>query len=145
MASETLLVSGAAGKLGRRVVELLKARGFGPQVIAGSRDPNKIVDLGVATRHVDFDDPNLAQALKGVDRMLLISTDVLDDHRIVLHTNAVKAAKAAGVKHIVYTSMPSPEPGSPVFFAGDHYGTEQAIKATGIPYTILRVVWYAEN
>lgn len=145
MTSPTLLVSGAAGHLGRRVVELLKERGHAAQVIAGSRDPQKVAELGVATRRVDFDDPDLASALAGVDRMLLISTDVLDEHRIVLHTNAVEAAKAAGVKHIVYTSMMNPEPGSPISFASDHYGTEQAIKQSGIPHTILRVVWYAEN
>ncbi|ESX25806.1 NmrA family NAD(P)-binding protein [Mesorhizobium sp. LSJC264A00] len=41
--------------------------------------------------------------------------------------------------------MPNPEPGSPVVFAPDHYDTEQAIKATGIPYTIFRNGWYNEN
>ena len=55
------------------------------------------------------------------------------------------AAKAAGVKHIAYTSMTNPGPPSPIPFAGDHFGTEEAIKASGIPYTILRMAWYAEN
>ncbi|TIV86624.1 MAG: SDR family NAD(P)-dependent oxidoreductase, partial [Mesorhizobium sp.] len=65
--------------------------------------------------------------------------------RLKQHETAVAAAKAAGVSHLLYTSMPNPEPGSPVLFAGDHYGTEQAIKASGLPYTIFRNGWYQEN
>ncbi|HWA17701.1 MAG TPA: NAD(P)H-binding protein [Devosia sp.] len=142
----TLFVSGASGHLGRRVIELLSERGHAGELIAGSRTPEKAVFPGVETRHADFDDVSgLTAALGGVDRMLLISTDILDAHRIVLHTNAVKAAKAAGVKRIIYTSMINPGPESPIPFWRDHYDTEQAIKQSGIDHTILRVSWYAEN
>ena len=41
--------------------------------------------------------------------------------------------------------MPNPEPGSPIPFAPDHYETEQALTKSGLPHTILRVSWYAEN
>ena len=58
---------------------------------------------------------------------------------------AIDAAKAAGVKHIVYTSMPNPKVGSHITFAGDHRGTEEAVKASGLSYTILRNAWYQEN
>jgi NAD(P)H dehydrogenase (quinone) len=60
------------------------------------------------------------------------------------HTAAVEAAKKAGVKHILYTSMPAPD-NSLVTFAPDHLGTENAIKASGIGYTILRNAWYFDN
>jgi NAD(P)H dehydrogenase (quinone) len=47
------------------------------------------------------------------------------------------------VKHAVYTSMPNPET-SQVVFAPDHLGTEQALKASGLTYTILRNCWYMD-
>lgn len=145
----TLLVTGAGGHLGGRVVELLLARGAG-KVIAGSRDPAKLADLaakGAEARKADFDDPELAKAFAGVDRLLLISTDTLDKpgHRLAQHRAAVAAAVKAGVKHVVYTSMTRPEPGSLIPFAPDHYGTEQALKDSGLTWTILRNAWYAEN
>lgn len=147
MTQPTLFVTGAAGKLGRAVIELLQERGYGGRIIAGTRDPSKLADLsGVEVRQADFSDPvGLTAALAGVDRLLIISTDTIGDVRIKLHANAVAAGAAAGVKRIVYTSMPHPEPGSIIPMAADHYATEQAIKATGIEYTILRNAWYMDN
>ncbi len=144
----TFLVTGANGKLGRHVTQLLLDAKAGT-VIAASRDPSKLADLvalGAETRRVDFDDPaSMAEAFKGVDRLLLISTDSLGSgQRLAQHTAAVAAAKAAGVGHVVYTSMPKPET-SAVTFASDHLGTENTLKASGLSYTILRNSWYQEN
>ncbi len=142
-----LLVTGANGKLGRHVVQLLLEAGK-DHIIAASRDTGKLTDLaakGAETRAADFDDAtSLAAAFKGVDRVLIISTDALGaGQRLNQHLAAVKAAKKAGAE-IVYTSMPKPE-GSAVIFAPDHAGTEQAVIASGQPYTILRDAWYQEN
>jgi NAD(P)H dehydrogenase (quinone) len=152
--TETLLVTGASGQLGRAVIHhLLDTLKVSPaRIIATTRNPENLADLaahGVVIRAADFDDTaSLTTAFKGADRVLIISTgeiDLLHGKRLKQHQNAVTAAKQAGVSHLLYTSMPSPEPGSPVLFAGDHYGTEQAIKASGIPYTIFRNGWYQEN
>ncbi len=142
----TLFISGASGKLGRLVVEQLLARGYTGKIIAGTRDPGKLADLaGVEVRQADFtDEARLVTALAGVDKMLLISTDALGT-RLAHHKTAVEAAKRAGIKEIAYTSMPSPEAPSAITFAPEHLGTEQAVKASGIPYTILRMSWYSEN
>jgi NAD(P)H dehydrogenase (quinone) len=142
----TLFISGAGGKLGRLVVELLLARGYQGKIIAGTRDPGKLADLkGVEVRHADFsDEDGLVKALSGADRLLLISTDTLGT-RLALHKKAVAAALRAGIKEIAYTSMPTPEQPSAITFAPEHFGTEEAIKASGIPYTILRMTWYTEN
>jgi NAD(P)H dehydrogenase (quinone) len=150
--SETLLVTGATGKLGRLVLdELLASGNVAPSdIIATSRDAAKLADYaakGVQTRAADFDDAaSLDAAFNGAARILIISTDALDEpgKRLRQHLAAVAAAKKAGAKHILYTSMPNPET-SVIPFAPDHLGTENAIKATGIAYTILRNGWYMEN
>jgi NAD(P)H dehydrogenase (quinone) len=151
--TETLLVTGASGQLGRGVIHhLLDTLNVAPaRIIAATRNPESLADLaarGVTIRQADFDDSaSLVDAFNGADRVLIISTGEIDlgGKRLKQHENAVAAARKAGVSHLLYTSMPTPEPGSPVLFAGDHYGTEQAIKASGIPYTIFRNGWYQEN
>jgi NAD(P)H dehydrogenase (quinone) len=129
-------------------VELLLEKKAG-KIVAGTRKPEKLADLaarGVDVRLADFDDPRgLEAALAGVDRALIISTDAIDrpGRRLAQHRAAVAAAVSAGVKHAVYTSMPNPET-SPVVFAPDHLGTEQALKASGVSFSILRMCWYAD-
>ncbi|WP_025038778.1 SDR family oxidoreductase [Bradyrhizobium sp. DOA9] len=151
--SETILITGAAGQLGRGVAHhLLSTRAVRPDhLLLTSRDPAKLEDFankGVMVRPANFDDEaSLVTAFQGADRALLISTNELMEagKRLRQHKAAVAGALKAGVCHIAYTSMPKPEPGNPVLFAPDHYGTEQAIKETGLPYTIFRNGWYQEN
>ncbi|MFM2247217.1 MAG: hypothetical protein RL071_3291 [Pseudomonadota bacterium] len=144
----TLLVTGASGQLGRHVVELLLARGQ-DRVIAATRDPSKLADLaarGVEVRALDLDQDDQAAAFAGVDRALLISTDALDrpGRRLEQHLRGIAAAKAAGVGHLVYTSLV--EAGSQInLLAPDHAQTEAALVASGLQHTILRNNLYAEN
>jgi NAD(P)H dehydrogenase (quinone) len=150
--SDTILVTGAAGQLGQRVLHHLLETYKVPasRIIAATRDPSKLADLadrGVATRKADFDDAaGLVSAFEGAGAVLIISTDALavPGQRLKQHTAAVDAAKKAGVKQLAYTSMPSPDK-SLVTFAPDHLGTENAIKASGLSYTILRDAWYFDN
>jgi NAD(P)H dehydrogenase (quinone) len=145
-----LLVTGASGQLGRRVIELLLEAGI-PNLVAASRDPAKLADLaarGVETRRADFDDPaSLAVAFAGVDRLLLVSTDALDQpgRRIAQHRAAVAAAAAAGVKHVVYTSAPGARPQVDGGVIDDHFWTEQALAAQpSLTWTVLRHNIYCE-
>jgi NAD(P)H dehydrogenase (quinone) len=146
----TLLVTGATGHLGRRVLDLLIASYTGP-IIAATRNPENLAAFsqqGVTIRRADFDDPaSLATAFEGADRLLLISTDALDKpgHRLAQHVAAVKAAAAAGVSHVVYTSLINPDPDSPVLLAPDHLGTEAALANTKMTWTILRNNIYADS
>jgi len=145
-----ILVAGASGHLGQRVVELLHNQGY-TNLVAASRTPSKLqhlADLGIQIRRADFNDPgSLPAAFEGIDRLLLISTDELHKPglRIRQHGNAIDAAKASGVEHIVYTSMPNPDTSFDIPFARDHVATEQALKESDLHHTTLRVSWYAEN
>jgi NAD(P)H dehydrogenase (quinone) len=145
----TLLVTGASGKLGRRVIEILLEKGAG-KVIAMTRTPDKIADLakrGVELRKGDFDEPaTLARAFAGADRVLIISTDAVGrpGGRHPQHVPAVRAAAAAGVKHVVYTSVVGPTPTSRDSIANDHYWTEVALAESKLGWTILRNNIYAE-
>jgi NAD(P)H dehydrogenase (quinone) len=140
-----LLVTGASGHLGRRVVELLLEKQAG-QIIAATRTPEKLADFagkGVTVRHADFSDPaSLDTAFAGVDRLLLISTDTLDN-RLNMQRAAVQAAEKAGVKHVIYTSIVNPV-NTPVTLAPDHAGTEAALEASSMGWTSLRNNLYAE-
>lgn len=148
--SPTILVTGASGQLGRGVIRhLIESQGVAPaNVIAVTRDPAKLADLaakGVTVRAGDFKAADtLPAAFAGADKILIISGAEIGQ-RLAQHTAAVDAALKAGAKRIAYTSMPNPEPGNSVLFAPEHFGTEQAIKETGLPYTIFRNGWYQEN
>lgn len=150
--SETILITGAAGQLGQGVIQHLIETYKVPagSIVAATRSPEKLSELaakGVQTRKADFDDAaSLETAFAGIDRLLIISTDSLDTpgKRLAQHKAAVAAAIKAGIKHIAYTSMPAPDD-SLVTFAPDHLGTENAIKASGLAYTIIRDAWYHDN
>ncbi len=151
--SDTLLVTGASGHLGQRVIHHLLNTLQVPatQIIATTRKPESLAHLaalGVTVRAADFENANsLASAFAGADRLLLISTDALDrpGRRLEQHQAALAAAVKAGVKHVVYTSMPKPED-SPLLLAPDHLGTEQALAASPLAgWTVLRHHWYFEN
>lgn len=147
--SGPLLVAGASGHLGRRVVQLLLEAGAGP-IIGVTRNPDRIADLaarGVTVRRGDFDDPHsLSAAFAGAERMLLISTSDADPggRRVAQHRAAVAAAVQAGVRHVIYTSLVYPDPGNPIAFAYQHFETEQALVNTPLDFTILRDNLYAE-
>ncbi|MFB3161405.1 SDR family oxidoreductase [Neobacillus sp. 179-J 1A1 HS] len=143
-----ILVTGATGKLGSKVVESLLKTIPARELAVSVRNPEKAEGLrsrGVEVRHGDFDHPEtLENAFKGIDRLLIISADGDNETRIRQHTNAVQAAERAGVKFIAYTSLANATE-SKNLMAPPHVATEAAIIKTGIPYSFLRNNWYLEN
>jgi NAD(P)H dehydrogenase (quinone) len=135
-ADKQLLVTGASGNLGKAVVAELRRLGA-KKVIAATRTPGKNAELralGVEEREADFDRPEtLEAAFRGVERLLLVSTDSLHapDVRVKQHRAAVRAAKNAGVEHIVYTSIPHARPTVGHSIPDDHFWTEAAIYESG--------------
>lgn len=140
----TIAVTGATGQLGRLVVSKLKDQVPAAEIVALVRSPEKAADLGVAAREADYDKPEtIGPALAGVDTLLLISGSEVGA-RVAQHRHVIEAAKKAGVQRIVYTSLLHADT-SPLDLAADHRATESDVKASGIPFAILRNGWYAEN
>lgn len=140
----TIAITGATGHLARLVIASLSARVPTSSLIALARDLTKAADLGIAARAFDYDAPQtLPASLRGVDKLLLISGNELGK-RAAQHAAVIAAAKTAGVKQIVYTSLLRADT-SPLNLAPEHAETEVALKASGIDFVILRNGWYTEN
>ena len=137
-------LTGATGQLGRLVINELKRRVPAASIMALARDVEKARDLGVPTSKFDYNETqNHAQALAGIDALLLISSNAVGQ-RAVQHRRVIEAARAAGVGRVVYTSLLHADT-SPLNLAQEHRETEQALIGSGLPYTILRNGWYIEN
>jgi len=142
-----ITVTGASGQLGRLVIEeLLKDKTDEP-IVAAVRTPSKVRDLverGVEAREADYDRPEtLHSAFAGTDRLLLISSSTVGS-RFPQHKAVIDAAGKAGVSLLAYTSILHADT-SPLELRQEHILTEQAIRESGVPYTLLRNGWYTEN
>lgn len=137
-------ITGATGQLGQLVVEKLKQRTDGKDLVALVRSPEKATNMNIEARAFDYAKPEkLVDALKDIDQLLLISSSEIGQRKLH-HGNVIKAAKKAGIKRIVYTSLLHADTSS-LNLAGEHVETEEILKSSGIPYTILRNGWYTEN
>ena len=139
-------ITAASGQLGRAIVDATSTLIGKNKVIAIARTPAKAQDLGVEVRQASYDDRDqMRKALAGVDSVLLVSGMDAPDKRIVQHRNVIEAAKAAGVKKIVYTSVQGPEDGtafSPIVQSNRQ--TEADVKASGLDWVIGRNGIYIE-
>ncbi|MET3472259.1 NAD(P)H dehydrogenase (quinone) [Novosphingobium sp. 1529] len=137
-------VAGASGQLGRLVLAELVAKVGAGNVVALARDSAKLEGSGVAVRVADYDKPEtLAPALSGVERLLLISGNAVGA-RVPQHAAVIDAAKAAGVGLIAYTSILHADT-STIGLAQEHRETEALLRASGVPFVLLRNGWYNEN
>jgi len=141
-------VTGSTGPFGTLAVHhLLKLKVPAASIVALARDEAKAAGLkalGVQVRVADYaDKASLEKALKGVDRLLLVSANDFTQ-RAAQHRNIIDAAKANGVKLIAYTSVVKATTSTNAV-APDHKATEEYLKKAGIPFVLLRNNWYTEN
>lgn len=145
-----IYVSGANGQFARGVIENLLADGGAPSLVVGTRDVNtpfarELAARGVQVRPADFRQPDLMRrALAGVTKALLVPTYDPNDVRLQQNLNAIEAAKAAGVKHLVYASFLRAESTRVEHSRQVHFPTELAIRGSGLGFTILRHALYAD-
>lgn len=144
-----LFVTGSTGQLGRLVVAELLKRVSADRIVAGVRSPDHVVarqfaTQGIEVRVANYTQPDtLSTVFAGIDRLLLISSSSEGD-RVAEHGNVITAAKAAGVGLLAYTSLLHADT-SPLGLREDHQQTEALLKASGIPFVLLRHGWYMEN
>ncbi|MEV8598224.1 SDR family oxidoreductase [Streptomyces sp. NPDC052012] len=142
----SIVVTGATGKLGRHVVEQLLEKVPADRVTVVVRDAHKAAGFAARGVRIAVADYNAPESFDGVfaagDRVLLISGSEVDKGRVQQHKVVIDAARAAGVALLAYTSAPGRLTAA---LADDHRGTEEALLASGVPYTLLRNGWYHEN
>jgi NAD(P)H dehydrogenase (quinone) len=145
-----IFVSGANGQFARAVINSIVAAGRAGSLAVGSRNVDSdfvrgLVAQGVSVRPADFGNPqSMRSALQGVDKALFIPTYDTNDIRLRQNTNALEAARAAGVRHVVYPSFLNAESPRVEHSRLVHLPTEQAIHASGLGFTILRHALYAD-
>jgi NAD(P)H dehydrogenase (quinone) len=142
-----LVITGGSGRLARRAAELVLAKIRPADLVLTTRTPDALrafAERGAMVRYADFAEPKtLRAAFAGGERLLLVSgTDL--EKRTAQHRDAIDAAKAAGVCHVIYTSGLEPEPPNPAVVAPSHYATEQALVGSGLEWTVLRNSLYAD-
>ncbi len=142
-----IVVTGATGQLGRLVIEALLKNIPASDIVAAVRNPEKAQNLaswGVQVRIADYNEPQAWDAaLAGADRVLLISANEIGQ-RARQHRSVIDAAKRSAVRLLAYTSVLHADT-SPLALAAEHRETEAYLRASGIPYVLLRNGWYTEN
>ncbi len=142
----TIAVTAASGQLGSEIVRALVRIGTDEPVIGLARTPKKAEDLNTEVRAGDYTNRDqLQRSLCGVGTVLLVSGMAAPEERIEQHRNVINAAKAAGVKKIVYTSIQGAEEGtafSPIVQSNRQ--TEADIRASSLDWVIGRNGIYIE-
>jgi uncharacterized protein YbjT (DUF2867 family) len=134
-----ILVTGATGLNGRELLHRLSARGVPVRALV--RSPARAEGLAALPRveivEGDMARPDaLAEALRGVDRAMLISSS--EPAMLDIQSSFIEAARKAGVKHVVKLSGIMPGLDSPFRFARMHGEIERRLEASGMAFTHLR-------
>lgn len=139
-----LAVTGVTGALGGRVARRLAAADVPQRLLV--RDPARAPRVAHSTLAVaEYGDAAAAEAaLRGVDTLLMVSASE-SPHRRADHETFVSAAVHADVAHLIYISFYGAAPDSTFTLARDHAATEQAIRDSGLGFTILRDNLYADS
>ena len=131
------------------MVDGLLSRCSPDRIIATVRDPAQAEDLafrGVQVRAGDFSDPEgLAGAFSNATQVLIVSVNKLGPEVLKLHRNAIRAARDAGARRVLYTSHMAARADSPFAPAVDHAATEALLAEGSAAFTSLRHGFYAES
>lgn len=139
-------VTAASGQLGSAAVQMLKGKVGAENIIAIARTPQKAAHLGIEVRAADYDrQADFDSALKGVDAVLVVSSNGPPPARIAQHRNIIEAAKLNGLHKIVYTSIIGEKSDTQFSTVVEsNRQTEEDVKASGVPFAIGRNGLYLE-
>lgn len=140
-----ILVTGASGKLGRKVVQELQATDAPLRLMV--RDKKKVSDVSnVEVVEGDYRNPDsLKAAFEGIGRAFIVSLHERPMDRAKLHRNAFMAAEDAGVDYVVYTSFQGAAEDSLFSMGRDHHQSELYLQEAGLTYAALRNNYYMET
>jgi len=139
-------ITAVSGKLGSAIAKKAIQEFGNENVVGTSRNPQKVIDLDINIFEADYNNPNdFMKAFKDIEVVLLISGMDLPEKRIEQHRKVINAAKDAGVRKIVYTSIIG-KPGDSTFdpIINSNRQTEEDIKNSGLDYAIGRNGLYIE-
>ncbi|NNJ69044.1 MAG: NAD(P)H-binding protein [Boseongicola sp.] len=142
----TIAITAVSGQLGGEIARNLIATHPDETIIGLARTPANAPELGIEISPGDYSQPEqLRHSLQGVDTLLLVSGMDAPDLRIGQHRNVIEAAKSAGARKIVYTSIQGVEEGT-AFSAvvQSNRQTEADVRASGLDYAIGRNGIYIE-
>jgi NAD(P)H dehydrogenase (quinone) len=144
-----IVVTGASGHLGSRIVDQLLARVPAGRVGVSVRDVNAVAGLaerGVRVRSGDFTEPgSLEHAFEGADQVLVISAAIRGGGAFEANRAAIDAAYRAGAKRVLYTSHQAASRDSLFSPQPVHAAAEEHLAGLGIPFTALRNGFYAST
>ena len=136
-------ITGVTGKLGSYVANLVDKKGIASVHLARSPERAKINASAEIRKIVYANTPEVVEALKGIDILLMVSARE-NPERVKEHKDFLDAAKLAGVEHIVYTSFYGADEKATFTLSRDHAQTEAYIKELGFTYTFLRDNFYLD-
>lgn len=139
-------VTTANGKLGAEIIKQLRVEIGNKNVIGIARTPKKVAQLGIEIKKGDYNNKaDFIMALEDIDVVLLVSGMDTPSKRIEQHRNVINAAKEAGVKKVVYTSIIGKE-GTSTFDAivNCNRQTEKDIQESDLDWSIGRNGLYIE-
>ena len=149
--SKFVLVTGATGQQGGAVVQALLARGHRVRGLTrntGSASATHLAAQGVEMVAGDFTDhDSLVRAATGVDAIYAMSTPFEQgmEAETAQGLAITEAAKQAGVGHLVYSSVANADQQTGIPHFDSKYAVEQAIRASGVPFTIIAPVFFMDN
>lgn len=141
--TDRIALTGVTGALGGLTAQLLDEASVPYRALV--RDPSRAPAGATDVATAEFgDSAAVERALADVDVVLMVSAGE-SERRVAEHRSFIDGAAAAGVRHIVYTSFVGADPGATFTLARDHAATEEALRGSGLAWTMLRDNFYADS
>ena len=151
MSNKNILVTGATGQQGGSVLRALEGKGnelFALTRNGASAKARELSDRGIKVYEGNFhDSQSLVSAFLKVDSVFLVGSpfEAGTDDETQQGINAVDAAKKAGIKHLVYTSVANADKGTGIPHFDSKYKVEQHLRESGVPFTIIAPAFFYDN